>query len=160
MVLDLEQVQVCHYRPLIERIITQSERRVLVGEPLSASDKLVSRFESHADIIVKGSRDVEYWWSRLAMGRQRSVAANAGAPHRFLWPRATAGGGRWRLCHSQQLGHSDGLGRARHGIPQKAGLRIEDTVRGNWLYRKLRNFRAGIAAALVMILRRSRKHRI
>ncbi len=49
------QLQVRHYRPLIERIITQSERRVLVGELVPASDKLVSLFEPHADIIVKGS---------------------------------------------------------------------------------------------------------
>lgn len=35
---ELWQVQVCHYRPLIERIITQSERRVLAGEPVPASE--------------------------------------------------------------------------------------------------------------------------
>jgi transposase, IS5 family len=27
---------------------------------------------------------------------------------------------------------------------KKAGLRIEDMVKSNWVYRKLRNFRAGI----------------
>src|SRR6185436_17672064 len=56
----LWQVQVRHYRPLIERIIVQSERRVLAGEPVPAGEKLVSLFEPHADIIVKGSRDTEY----------------------------------------------------------------------------------------------------
>ena len=54
------QLQVGHYRPLIERIIGQSERRVLAGEPVPAGEKLVSLFEAHVDIIVKGSRDVEY----------------------------------------------------------------------------------------------------
>ena len=48
-----------HYRPLIERIIAQTERRVLAGEPVPASDKLVSLFEPHADIIRKG-REVAY----------------------------------------------------------------------------------------------------
>ena len=57
---ELWQAQLCHYRPLIERIIAQSERRVLAGELVPASDKLVSLFEPHADIIVKGSRDTEY----------------------------------------------------------------------------------------------------
>ena len=58
--IELWQAQVCRYRPLIERIIRQSERRVLAGEPVSAGEKLVSLFEPHADIIVKGSRAVAY----------------------------------------------------------------------------------------------------
>ncbi len=58
--IDPWQSQVCYYRPPIERIITQSQRRVLAGETVPAGDKLVSLFEPHADIIVKGSRDIEY----------------------------------------------------------------------------------------------------
>ena len=53
------QAKVDHYRPLIERIIAQTERRVLAGEAVPASDKLVSLFEPHADIIRKG-REVAY----------------------------------------------------------------------------------------------------
>src|SRR3954470_14983747 len=56
----LWQTKVRHDEPLIERVIAQSERRVLCGEAVPARDKLVSLFESHADIIVKGSRDVQY----------------------------------------------------------------------------------------------------
>src|SRR4029077_2665296 len=40
--------------------IGQSERRVLNGEAVPAGEKLVSLFESHADIIVKGGRQVQY----------------------------------------------------------------------------------------------------
>ncbi|ESY79346.1 transposase TRm17b [Mesorhizobium sp. LNHC221B00] len=36
---------------------------------------------------------------------------------------------------------------------KKAGLRIEDIVRGNWVYRKLRNFRAGIEAGISCLKR-------
>jgi hypothetical protein len=57
---ELWQAQVRHYRPLIEQIIAQTERRVLAGESVPAGEKLVSLFEPHADIIVKGSRDVDY----------------------------------------------------------------------------------------------------
>ena len=46
--------QVDHYLPLIARIIAQSERRVLNGEAVPAGEKLVSLFEPHADIIVRG----------------------------------------------------------------------------------------------------------
>ena len=49
-----------HYLPLIGRVLDQSERRVLRGQPVPAGEKLVSLFEPHADIIVKGSRDVQY----------------------------------------------------------------------------------------------------
>jgi IS5 family transposase len=35
-----------------ETVIAQSERRVLQGETVPARDKLVSLFETHANIIV------------------------------------------------------------------------------------------------------------
>ena len=54
------QAEFRRYRPLIERIIRQTERRVLQGETIAANEKIVSLFEPHADIIVKGGREVEY----------------------------------------------------------------------------------------------------
>ncbi len=54
------RARVEHYLPLIGRVLDQSERRVLRGQTVSAGEKLVSLFEPHADIIVKGSRDVQY----------------------------------------------------------------------------------------------------
>ena len=53
------RAQLGHYLPLIERILAQSQRRVLDGQVVPASDKLVSLFEPHADIIIKGARDVQ-----------------------------------------------------------------------------------------------------
>ena len=47
--------KVCHYEPLVESVIAQSERRVLRGEAVPARDKLVSLFETHADIILGSS---------------------------------------------------------------------------------------------------------
>jgi IS5 family transposase len=52
--------EVEQYLPLIERVIDQTRRRVFAGEVVPASDKLVSLFEPHADVIVKGQRDVQY----------------------------------------------------------------------------------------------------
>src|SRR6266568_8816940 len=46
------RAQLGHYLPLIERILVQSERRVLRGQPVPAGEKLVSLFEPHANIIV------------------------------------------------------------------------------------------------------------
>jgi IS5 family transposase len=57
---ELWRCQLRHYLPLIERVIAQAERRVFAGEAVPAGEKLVSLFEPHADIIVKGGRDVHY----------------------------------------------------------------------------------------------------
>jgi transposase, IS5 family len=51
----LWRAKVHHYEPLIEAVIAQSERRVLHGETVPARDKLVSLFETHADIILGSS---------------------------------------------------------------------------------------------------------
>lgn len=52
--------RVQHYRPLIVHVIAQTQRRVIDGERVPATDKIVSLFEPHTDIIVKGQREVQY----------------------------------------------------------------------------------------------------
>jgi transposase, IS5 family len=47
------RAEVDHYLPLIARVIAQTQRRVFDGAAVPASEKLVSLFEPHADIIVK-----------------------------------------------------------------------------------------------------------
>jgi IS5 family transposase len=166
----LWQVQVRHYRPLVERIITQSERRVLACEPVPASEKLVSLFEPHADIIVKGSRDTEYGHKlNLTSGSSGMIldlVIEAGNPadsdrllpmlerHIDLYGRAprqaAADGGfatRDNLATAKAWGVSD------MAFHKKAGLKIEDMVRSKWVYRKLRNFRAGIEAGISCLKR-------
>jgi len=52
--------QVRHYRRLLDRVIDQAERRVINGESVPATEKIVSLFEPHTDIIIKGHRDIDY----------------------------------------------------------------------------------------------------
>ncbi|MER9825894.1 ISNCY family transposase [Mesorhizobium sp. M0115] len=166
----LWQLQVHHYEPLVEGIIRQSERRVLAGEPVPAGEKLVSLFEPHADIIVKGSRNTEYGHKlNLTTGRSGMIldlvieAGNPADSERLLpmlerhitfygeAPRqAAADGGfatRDNLATAKAWGVSD------MAFHKKAGLRIEDMVRSKWVYRKLRNFRAGIEAGISCLKR-------
>ncbi|MER9299827.1 ISNCY family transposase [Mesorhizobium sp. M0621] len=166
----LWQLQVHHYEPLVERIIRQSERRVLADEPVPAGEKLVSLFEPHADIIVKGSRNTEYGHKlNLTTGRSGMTldlvieAGNPADSERLLpmlerhiafygkAPRqAAADGGfatRDNLATAKAWGVSD------MAFHKKAGLRIEDMVRSKWVYRKLRNFRAGIEAGISCLKR-------
>jgi len=52
-----------HYIPLVERVIAQAYRRVVLGKKVPASEKLVSLFEPHTAIIRRGKpapRDTEF----------------------------------------------------------------------------------------------------
>ena len=58
-------------------MIEQTERRVFHGEKVPASEKIVSIFEVHTDIIVKGARDVQYGRKlNLSTGRSGQTSAN------------------------------------------------------------------------------------
>jgi IS5 family transposase len=48
------RAQVEHVVPLVQRVCAQTERRVLEGEAVPASDKLVSLFEPHTAVIRRG----------------------------------------------------------------------------------------------------------
>jgi IS5 family transposase len=166
----LWQRQVRHYEPLIEQVIAQSERRVLAGEPVPAADKLVSLFEPHADIIVKGSRDVDYGHKlNLTAGKSGLIldlVIEAGNPadserllpmlerHSAFWgaaPRQAAADGGF--ASRDNLAAAKARGVEDMAFHKKAGLRIEDMVRSHWMDRKLRNFRAGIEAGISCLKR-------
>ncbi len=166
----LWQAQVRHDEPLIERVIAQSERRVLCGEAVPARDKLVSLFETHADIIVKGKREVRYGHKlNLTTGRSGlilDVVIEAGNPADSdrLMPmlerhigaygaaplQAAADGG---FASRENLNRAKACGVRDMAFHKKSGLKIEDMVRSRWVYRKLRNFRAGIEAGISCLKR-------
>ena len=162
--------EVQHYRPLIERVIAQTERRVLAGEAVPAYDKLVSLFEPHADIIVKGGRKVDYGHKlNLTTGRSGLIldlVVEAGNPadgdrliamldrHIRLYghpPRQMAADGGY--ASPDNLAQAKALGVQDMAFHKKAGLRVEDRVRSHWFFRKLRNFRAGIESDISCLKR-------
>ena len=149
--------------PLIERIITQAERRVLGGEAVPAGEKLVSLFEPHADIIVKGGREVQYGHKiNLSAGRSGMIldivieTGNPADAERFLPmlerhvachgapPRQVASDGGY--ASGENLIRAKALGVQDVAFHRKRGLSIGAMVKSRWVYRKLRNFRAGIEA--------------
>jgi transposase, IS5 family len=167
---ELWQAAVRHYQPLIAQIIAQTERRVLHGEAVPASDKLVSLFEPHADIIVKGGRDVEYGHKlNLTTGRSGLIldlvieAGNPADSERLLPmlerhiafygaapSQAAADGG---FASRENLRQAKALGVRDMAFHKKCGLKIENMVKSRWVYRKLRNFRAGIEAGISCLKR-------
>jgi IS5 family transposase len=129
------------YRPLIERIVAQTERRVLHGEAIAANVKIVSLFEPHADIIIKGGREVQYGHKlNLTTGRTGLIldlvieAGNPADSERFLpmlnrhigfygeAPRQAAADGGF--ASRDNLGQAKALVVRDVAFHKKAGLRI------------------------------------
>ena len=167
---ELWHCQVKHYLPLVERLISQAERRVLAGEAVPAGEKLVSLFETHADIIVKGGRDVHYGHKlNLATGRSGMIldivieAGNPADAERFLPmlerhierhgtpPRQVASDGGYASLDN--LNRAKALGVQDVAFHKKRGLSVDSMVKSRWVYRRLRNFRAGIEANISCLKR-------
>ncbi len=166
----LWRAKASHYRPLAERIIAQSRRRVLKGEKVPAGEKLVSLFEPHADIIVKGGRDVSYGRKlNLVTGRSGLVldivieAGNPADSERLLpmlerhiafygqAPRQAAADGGY--ASRANLDEAKARGVSDMAFHKKCGLRVEDMASSRRVYHKLRNFRAGIEAGISCLKR-------
>jgi IS5 family transposase len=164
------QAQWQHYRLLILRTIDQTERRVFAKEKVPANEKVISLFEEHSDIIVKGARDVQYGHKiNLSTGRSGLVLdvvieeGNPADSERFMpmlkrhienygrAPRQMAADGGYasieNLREAQKLQVKD------VAFHKKRGLRVEEMAKSPWVYRKLRNFRAGIEAGISCLKR-------
>jgi len=164
------RTEVLHFKPLIERVIDQTKRRVFEGEKVPAGEKIFSLFEEHTDIIVKGSRDIQYGHKlNLSTGRSGlilDVVIEEGNPtdsDRFIpmldrhidtygkAPRQMAAdGGYASIQNLQQAKERQVEDMVFH---KKRGLKIEAMAKSPWVYRKLRNFRAGIEAGISCLKR-------
>lgn len=162
--------QAAHYETLILQVISQTERRVFDGEKVPASDKCVSLFEPHTDIIVKGVRDVQYGHKiNLSSGRSGlilDVVIEHGNPvdsQRFIpmlerhqahygaMPRQVAADGGY--ASTANLSDAKAAGVEDVAFHKKRGLAIADMAKSQWVYRRLRNFRAGIEAGISCLKR-------
>jgi IS5 family transposase len=130
-----------------------------------ATEKIVSIFEAHTDIIVKGSREVQYGHKlNLSTGRSGlilDVVIEAGNPadsERFLpmldrhietygkAPRQMAADGGYASV--ENLREAKAANVKDVAFHKKRGLKVEEMAKSPWVYRKLRNFRAGIEAGI------------
>ena len=164
------QSQWNHYKSLILKVIDQTERRVFGQEKVPASEKIVSLFEEHSDIIVKGARDVQYGHKiNLSTGRSGLVldvvieVGNPADSARFLPmlerhiklyekpPRQMAADGGYASIENL---HEAKAHKVKDVVfHKKCGLKVEDMAKSPWVYRKLRNFRAGIEAGISCLKR-------
>jgi IS5 family transposase len=162
--------QIEHFVDLTRRVIHQTERRVLHGETVDAKDKVVSVFEPHTDIIVKDRRDTLFG---------HKICLTGGASNLILDCVVTEGNpadtdltipmldrqkqiyGRYPLKASFDGGFAskENLKQAKSRkikdvcFAKKRGLSETDMCRSQYVYRRLRRFRAGIEAGISWLKR-------
>ena len=164
------QAQVKHYTRLIEQVIEQTKRRVFAGEKVPAREKILSLFEEHTDLIVKGTRDIQYGHKlNLTSGKSGLIMdviiedGNPADAERFVSmvdrhielygypPRQVAADGGYASGANAEAAKERGIKDV--AFHKKRGLSIEAMVKSQWVYRKLRNFRAGIEAGISCLKR-------
>lgn len=150
-----------HFQSLLRRVIDQTQRRVLAGESVPASEKIVSLFEAHTDIIIKNLRDVQYGhkvnlatqgdgfitYLRIEDGNPADknlfmpVLAAYQEDYARLPLEVVADGG-----YASQVNARDArtLGIKRVVFNKPVGLSLRDMGVKRKTFEKLRNFRAGI----------------
>ena len=147
----------------LERVIDQTQRRVLRGEKVPAGEKVVSFFECHTDIIAKGNREIQYGHKVVLTGGKSGLILDClmerGNPndaelfevmlHRqkeiyHRPPRQVAADGGF--ASQDNLKRARTMGVKDIAFAKKRGLSVLEMVKSNWVYKKLRNFRAGIEA--------------
>ena len=150
-----------HYLDLMGRVIQQTQRRVILGQKVPATEKIVSIFEEHTDIIEKGARESLFGHKLyLSVGKSSLILdavlmkgnpADSQQLERQCdlygrYPRqASFDGG---FASSDNLKWAKKQGVKDVAFAKKCGLKIEDMVRSSWVYKQLRRFRAGIEGCI------------
>jgi IS5 family transposase len=155
---------------ILKKVVDQTIRRVVRGEKVPASEKVVSFFEEHTDIIVKGRRDVQYGHKVFLTGGASNLILDClierGNPadsdryqellerHREQFGRAprqvSADGG---FASRKNLAFAKGHEVKDAVFAKKRGLTVIEMAKSAWVYKMLRNFRAGIEAGISTLKR-------
>ena len=158
------------YRDLLARVVEQTKRRVFDGETVPASEKVVSLFEPHTDIICKGGRQTHYGHKiNLSTGRsalvldvvvesgnpadserclpmlRRHVETYGEPPQRVAFDGGYAS--RANLRDAKELGVEHVM------FDKKRGLKAHDMTPSAWIYGQLKRFRAGVEAGISYLKR-------
>jgi len=163
--------ELTHYLALARRVMDQTERRVFKGQSVPSSEKVVSIFEEHTSIIVKDSRETLYGHKIcLTSGRstlvtdckilegnpadstladtmiERHIEMSGRAPRQAAYDGGFAS--KAGLVAIKARGVED------VAFSKAKSLKVTDMVRSSAVYKKLRNFRAGIEATISFLKRK------
>ena len=151
-------------------VIDQTERRVIKKKSVPSGEKVTSFFETHTDIIVKKNRETNFGHKVVfASGSSNLILdclmerGNPADTEQFMtmlerqqeiygrMPRQLAADGGYaskdNLAKAKEAGIKD------VSFSKKRGLAIEDMVKSTWVYKRLKNFRAGIEANISVLKR-------
>ena len=159
-----------HYADLTERVISQTRRRILLGQSVPAEEKVLSIFEEHTDIIVKDRRDPIYGHKICLTGGSSNlildcvIARGNPADTDLAIPmldRQEQIYGRYPLKVGLDGGFASKdnlkLAKARNikdvCFAKKRGLEETDMCRSEYVYHRLRRFRAGIESGISWLKR-------
>jgi IS5 family transposase len=155
---------------LAQQVVNQTERRVIHGESVPACEKIVSLFEPHTDIIVKDRRETFYGHKVCLTGGASNLIVDClitdGNPAdttltETMLERQNEIYGRYPLkvafdggfASKDNLNIAKGMKIKDVCFAKKRGLKVEDMCRSQWVYKRLRRFRAGIESGISWIKR-------
>ncbi len=164
------QASLLHYSRLAQQVISQTERRVLFGESVPPDEKVVSIFEDHADVIVKDRRDT-YFGHKVCLTSGKSGLfldcviedgnpADSALAQEMITrqtklygrpPRQAAFDGGFASKDNLHDLKTDGVKDVM--FSKKRGLKVVDMAKSSWVYKRLRNFRAGIEGMISFLKR-------
>lgn len=158
------------FLPLTPRVIDQTQRRVLNGESVPAAEKIVSIFEEHTDIIRKDNRETLYGHKICLTGGassmildcqvlegnpadstlakemvDRQVKIFSRPPRQIVFDGGFAS--RMNLTDIKATGVQD------VAFSKGRGLEVGDMVKSTWVYKRLRDFRAGLEGNISFLKR-------
>ena len=164
------ELEISDFIALAERVIDQTERRVLHGEKVPAGEKVLSIFEPHSDIIIKKDREIEYGHKiclttgasslildcRILEGNpadtdlavpmiKRQVEIYGRPPRQCVFDGGFAS--KANLEDIKELEVKD------VAFSKKRGLEISDMAKSTWVYKRLTRFRAGVEAGISFLKR-------
>ncbi|MGB5616696.1 MAG: ISNCY family transposase [Desulfobacterales bacterium] len=159
-----------HYSDLSRKVYDQAYRFVIQGETVPADQKVVSIFEEHTDIIIKDRRDTYYGHKICLTGGASNLILDCvileGNPAdtdlvEQMLDRQQQIYGRYPLKVALDGGFAskDNLSKAKERdikdvcFAKKRGLKETDMCRSEYVYKKLRRFRAGIEAGISWLKR-------
>jgi len=164
------RIQLQHYVDLGCRVVDQSCRRVFEGESVPSQEKIVSIFETHTDILVKGRRKVDYGHKICLTTGVSSMVLDCmileGNPadkilatemirrHQDIYGEAPSqaafDGGFASKANVVEL---KAMGVEDIAFSKRCGLAIHEMVTQSWIYKRLRDFRAGIEGCISFLKR-------
>lgn len=162
--------EIRHFVPLTNQVLSQTERRILRDESVPVTEKVVSIFEPHTDIIIKGNRDTEYGHKVClttgASALVTDVVVEQGNPADYtlatkMMERQTATFGRppkqasfdGGFAAKTNLAQIKALGVTDVVFHKRRGIEIEQMASSTRVFKKLRAFRAGIEGTISFLKR-------